>query len=315
MGPPDGWWKPARAAAGGRILNCAVPMPERLRTSRAAPAQPPLGAERGSDVLSPLPSGDARLSTRFGPVQWFARDRFDESRAARSGRAWCGRGAGRSRRRADGGPGPARTLVGRTARRVAAGLGAAPSAGRRPNASRSSPSPPVSPRSRRCANWPASSAGIKWPNDVVVADRKLAGILAEKVGDVVVVGMGLNVHWESFPADLAEIATACNLCAAAPVTREELLVRWLTRSTSGSTRSPERDRRRAGRGRPRSAGASGSSCRARRSRRMRSRSRTTVSSSCDATTAREQRVSAADVIHLRARALESREPDLEVGPI
>ena len=72
-------------------------------------------------------------------------------------------------------------------------------------------------------------AGLKWPNDVVVADRKLAGILAEKVGAVVVVGMGLNVRWESFPAELAEIATACNLCSTAPVTREEVLVRWLTR--------------------------------------------------------------------------------------
>jgi BirA family transcriptional regulator, biotin operon repressor / biotin---[acetyl-CoA-carboxylase] ligase len=72
-------------------------------------------------------------------------------------------------------------------------------------------------------------AGLKWPNDVVVADRKLAGILAEKVGAVVVVGMGLNVRWESFPAELAEIATACNLCSDATVTREELLVRWLTR--------------------------------------------------------------------------------------
>ena len=72
-------------------------------------------------------------------------------------------------------------------------------------------------------------AGLKWPNDVVVADRKLAGILAEKVGPVVVVGMGLNVQWESFPVELAPIATACNLCSAATVTREELLVRWLTR--------------------------------------------------------------------------------------
>ena len=39
----------------------------------------------------------------------------------------------------------------------------------------------------------AVDARLKWPNDVLVGDRKLAGILAEKVGDAVVVGVGLNV--------------------------------------------------------------------------------------------------------------------------
>lgn len=46
--------------------------------------------------------------------------------------------------------------------------------------------------------------GLKWPNDLVVADRKLAGVLAEsdvaapggRPGSVaVVVGLGLNVDW------------------------------------------------------------------------------------------------------------------------
>jgi BirA family transcriptional regulator, biotin operon repressor / biotin---[acetyl-CoA-carboxylase] ligase len=35
--------------------------------------------------------------------------------------------------------------------------------------------------------------GLKWPNDLLVDDRKLAGILAEAEGDAVVAGMGLNV--------------------------------------------------------------------------------------------------------------------------
>lgn len=34
---------------------------------------------------------------------------------------------------------------------------------------------------------------IKWPNDLMVGDRKLAGILAETERDAVVVGMGINV--------------------------------------------------------------------------------------------------------------------------
>ncbi len=43
----------------------------------------------------------------------------------------------------------------------------------------------------------ASDVGLKWPNDVLVGDRKLAGILAQRVPDhdAVVVGLGLNVGW------------------------------------------------------------------------------------------------------------------------
>jgi BirA family biotin operon repressor/biotin-[acetyl-CoA-carboxylase] ligase len=36
-------------------------------------------------------------------------------------------------------------------------------------------------------------AGLKWPNDLLVGQRKLAGILAEQSGDAIVVGLGLNV--------------------------------------------------------------------------------------------------------------------------
>ncbi|HWM14448.1 MAG TPA: biotin--[acetyl-CoA-carboxylase] ligase [Gaiellaceae bacterium] len=38
------------------------------------------------------------------------------------------------------------------------------------------------------------SAQIKWPNDVLVNRRKVAGILAETAGDAVVLGVGLNVN-------------------------------------------------------------------------------------------------------------------------
>jgi BirA family transcriptional regulator, biotin operon repressor / biotin---[acetyl-CoA-carboxylase] ligase len=43
----------------------------------------------------------------------------------------------------------------------------------------------------------APDVGLKWPNDVLVGDRKLAGILAQRVPDhdAVVVGIGLNVGW------------------------------------------------------------------------------------------------------------------------
>lgn len=36
---------------------------------------------------------------------------------------------------------------------------------------------------------------LKWPNDVVVGERKLGGVLGEATTDAVVVGAGLNVNW------------------------------------------------------------------------------------------------------------------------
>lgn len=61
--------------------------------------------------------------------------------------------------------------------------------------------------------WPE----LKWPNDLFVGERKLAGILAEAVLDAgrivaVVVGLGLNVNWPAaLPEELADRATALNL--------------------------------------------------------------------------------------------------------
>lgn len=56
------------------------------------------------------------------------------------------------------------------------------------------------------------SVELKWPNDLLVDGRKLAGILCEArwVGDEpeVVVGFGLNVHADSVPAPLRAQATS-----------------------------------------------------------------------------------------------------------
>jgi BirA family transcriptional regulator, biotin operon repressor / biotin---[acetyl-CoA-carboxylase] ligase len=78
-------------------------------------------------------------------------------------------------------------------------------------------------------------ASLKWPNDLVVGDRKLAGLLAEADvaanGEVraVVVGAGCNVEWHEFPPELAEIATACNLEAGRSVDRAAVLDVFLDR--------------------------------------------------------------------------------------
>ena len=60
-------------------------------------------------------------------------------------------------------------------------------------------------------------AGIRWPNDVLVDERKLAGILAEAVADGagrvehVRLGIGLNVNQTAFPEPIRAVATSLRL--------------------------------------------------------------------------------------------------------
>jgi BirA family biotin operon repressor/biotin-[acetyl-CoA-carboxylase] ligase len=87
---------------------------------------------------------------------------------------------------------------------------------------------------------------LKWPNDLMIGDRKLAGILAEadwpatspvyaghrppRADDpvVVVVGLGLNVAWpDELPEEIAATATALNHASSRDVDREDLLIAFL----------------------------------------------------------------------------------------
>lgn len=58
----------------------------------------------------------------------------------------------------------------------------------------------------------ALKTDIKWPNDILVDETKLAGILAETVetplGRAVVLGIGINLTSGSFPPDLHRVATS-----------------------------------------------------------------------------------------------------------
>ena len=77
----------------------------------------------------------------------------------------------------------------------------------------------------------AVDAQLKWPNDVLVGPRKLAGILAEAAGDAVVVGTGVNVS--TGPAGLpppgpgALAATSLAIEGAATADRAVLLAEIL----------------------------------------------------------------------------------------
>jgi BirA family biotin operon repressor/biotin-[acetyl-CoA-carboxylase] ligase len=78
------------------------------------------------------------------------------------------------------------------------------------------------------------AAGLKWPNDVLVGDRKIAGILAEAHGDAVVAGVGLNVTLTR--AELpVPTATSLLLENAACLDRGRLLAAVLTELASRYT--------------------------------------------------------------------------------
>ena len=49
---------------------------------------------------------------------------------------------------------------------------------------------------------------IKWPNDVLVDGKKIAGILCERHGDCVIVGIGVNVRQRVWPDELQGRATS-----------------------------------------------------------------------------------------------------------
>ena len=44
-----------------------------------------------------------------------------------------------------------------------------------------------------------SAFGLKWPNDLMIDDSKVGGILVERADAVVVIGMGLNLWWPDAP--------------------------------------------------------------------------------------------------------------------
>jgi BirA family transcriptional regulator, biotin operon repressor / biotin---[acetyl-CoA-carboxylase] ligase len=71
-------------------------------------------------------------------------------------------------------------------------------------------------------------AGLKWPNDVLVGNKKIAGILLELVGDPadvchVVIGIGINVNM-MVASDVDQSWTSLRLEAGQAINRNELIV-------------------------------------------------------------------------------------------
>jgi BirA family biotin operon repressor/biotin-[acetyl-CoA-carboxylase] ligase len=71
------------------------------------------------------------------------------------------------------------------------------------------------------ARFDGLEARIKWPNDVRVGGRKLAGILVER-GRGTVLGIGLNVNVTEFPDEIRESATSLQRLLGRPLDRSEV---------------------------------------------------------------------------------------------
>ena len=69
---------------------------------------------------------------------------------------------------------------------------------------------------------------IKWPNDIVSGNKKLAGILTEMstsdgLVNFVVAGIGINVNARSFPEEISDIATSLYIQTGKKYSVEKLL--------------------------------------------------------------------------------------------
>jgi hypothetical protein len=66
------------------------------------------------------------------------------------------------------------------------------------------------------------SADLRWPNDVMIDDRKVAGILvqlSDSVAGVAIAGIGVNVNHARFPPELASQATSLGRAAGSVQSR------------------------------------------------------------------------------------------------
>lgn len=73
-------------------------------------------------------------------------------------------------------------------------------------------------------------AQIKWPNDILVNEKKVCGILTEMNLEMteissIIVGTGINVNQECFPEDISEIATSLKIEKKRTQSRADLIER------------------------------------------------------------------------------------------
>ena len=69
---------------------------------------------------------------------------------------------------------------------------------------------------------------LRWPNDVLIGERKVSGILTQLIDDCVIAGIGINVNQLTFPPDLRTPATSLRIeSSGREQSREPLIIHLL----------------------------------------------------------------------------------------
>jgi len=68
---------------------------------------------------------------------------------------------------------------------------------------------------------------LRWPNDVLINDKKVCGILTQLVGTCIVAGIGINVNQSGFEPGLRTPATSLLMESGARQSREQVLIALL----------------------------------------------------------------------------------------
>ena len=79
---------------------------------------------------------------------------------------------------------------------------------------------------------------LRWPNDLLVGPRKCTGILVNFESDAAIAGIGINVNHDSFPDDIAPLATSLRLASGRIHAREPLLAALLRAVDQWSRQAP-----------------------------------------------------------------------------
>ena len=68
---------------------------------------------------------------------------------------------------------------------------------------------------------------LRWPNDLLIGEKKACGILTQVCDGAILAGIGINANHRAFSADLAEVATSLRIEARREIDREDLLIHLL----------------------------------------------------------------------------------------
>ena len=75
---------------------------------------------------------------------------------------------------------------------------------------------------------PSLPLNLKWPNDILLNDKKIAGILCEYIpGTGVIIGIGINLNQTGFPKEIEDKATSLKLETGNTVNRIDLVISLL----------------------------------------------------------------------------------------